>query len=509
MDNVSVESISFKDGSTYRGQVLRKRDVPVPFGFGEMVTKEGFNMTGYFKDGKAQGRGCFKAPNGDEFFGEWNANHKRHGSGMFLRADKQRFIERYDDGKLLKRTKIGSPPAGKISWDWGFTDQIFEGSQPEARAGHTTSLLLDGAMLLVFGGEIMTEGGRMEATNDLYVLDVANRMWSCPEFSGAPPPALHGHTATVYGDELIVIGGQVGFEVSSSVYVLNVQTGVWSCPIAKGVHMVNHTASLVGDEIVCIVQGAVFILDLRKWQWVQPEVDKSALGMKRALTAVVSQTACVFGPMIVLFGGKVVGGKTEKQEKQWTRCNGEVTILHTDHLAWEVPDIKPPDVVDRPGCDISGVKMGAFDTHRSEHAAVAQGKYMYVFGGWRSGNPTMNIVDQNCLDDVQVLDVEKMQWVTPTLSYPFTVPRGDHTATLVGEQVWIFGGQNASHYALSEWRAFNIAAGDPRDSVKKPDEAKKQNRVASSGSASSGSASSGLDDGSVMSIFQQLNNSGK
>jgi hypothetical protein len=43
-------------------------------------------QTGYFANGKAQGPGVFKSPEGNLFIGTWNAEHKRHGRGLAIRA---------------------------------------------------------------------------------------------------------------------------------------------------------------------------------------------------------------------------------------------------------------------------------------------------------------------------------------------------------------------------------------------------------------------------------------
>jgi hypothetical protein len=48
----------------------------------------------------------------------------------------------------------------------------------------------------------------------------------------------------------------------------------------------------------------------------------------------------VVGPMIVVFGGKVIGGVQSGGGKKYERCTSDVRIFHTDRLAWEVPDLR-------------------------------------------------------------------------------------------------------------------------------------------------------------------------
>lgn len=492
-ENVEEENITFGDDSQYRGQVLRQKGEPQPCGFGQLMTKEGFQMRGYFIDGKAQGRGRFLAPNGDLFYGNWNETHKRHGPGLSRRADGTRRIEKYDNGKLLKRIKPTKPKPGKIAWDFDFNEKDFEGDVPMPRSDHTATLMFDGKMLIMFGGQAVNEQGRLEATDKLYILDVANKSWTSPQFSRTPPPPMYGHTATAYGNLLVIIGGQVGFEVSSAVYVLDVSTGEWSCPIQKGINMINHTASLIGDEIFVIVQGTVFVLDLNEWVWSQPKVDKRALGLRRNMSTIVSHSAAAFGPMIVVIGGKMLGTKQSGKGKQYIKCSADVTIFHADQMAWEVPDVRYPEV--KRQVDYSGVKRGAPDLPRSEHTAVAIDKYVYVFGGYSTSNPKMNVIDQCFLDDVQVLDVETMEWITPTINYPITPPRAGHSSTIVGDQIWVFGGINPACQVMSEWCALNIGD-EPRLSVRAPKAEKTEEKEPSPASDPSGS---------VMGLMSELN----
>jgi len=122
---VRADLIAFKDGASFQGgvskleahsltcefagQVLGEGASSQPHGYGRLQTTDMFVMTGYFYNGKARGAfkgfccssmttpagpGVFRAPNGDEFWGTWNAEHKRHGRGLSIRAqDKRQAVE--------------------------------------------------------------------------------------------------------------------------------------------------------------------------------------------------------------------------------------------------------------------------------------------------------------------------------------------------------------------------------------------------------------------------------
>lgn len=112
--NVVEKSLVYPDGSTYQGQCLEDR-TSTAHGYGVLLTKDNFEMSGFFDHGKSVGIGRFTAPNGDVFYGSWNSNHKRHGKGLFIKAqsgneggneDKpQLYADTYLDGNLLKRIK--------------------------------------------------------------------------------------------------------------------------------------------------------------------------------------------------------------------------------------------------------------------------------------------------------------------------------------------------------------------------------------------------------------------
>ena len=95
------------------GQVLgeENKGAAKPHGYGTMMSKGPFTMTGYFINGKAFGNsapsdafgfvepngtescsagpGVFRAPNGDTFYGTWNKSNKRHGEGLSVREGKE------------------------------------------------------------------------------------------------------------------------------------------------------------------------------------------------------------------------------------------------------------------------------------------------------------------------------------------------------------------------------------------------------------------------------------
>jgi N-acetylneuraminic acid mutarotase len=83
---------------------------------------------------------------------------------------------------------------------------------------------------------------------------------------------------------------------------------------------------------------------------------------------------------------------------------------------------------------------------RQGHTAVALDDYLIFYGGCK--------LNGECFNDLQILDttsvqhsgIETMQWMTPTVSLgsgtdAIPVARGGHTASLVGEKMYVFGGK--------------------------------------------------------------------
>ena len=79
------------------------------------------------------------------------------------------------------------------------------GSAPVPRAGHTTTLSPDGRRLVVYGG--MDGGGSLA---DCHVLDLSvadDPIWWQLIASGDTPRPRHAHSATLFGTDLLVVGG--------------------------------------------------------------------------------------------------------------------------------------------------------------------------------------------------------------------------------------------------------------------------------------------------------------
>jgi len=528
-----IRGLQFKDGSTYNGQVLDSSSGSLPYGYGCLTTKEGFSVRGKFKNGKNLGDGVFIAPNNDHFFGSWNENHKRHGKGYSIRAsDGTVLVEEYDDGKLVKKLKRRPPAASTLHWlpplnlPGTLPHHRWSGSVPPGHVGHTCNVTEDGGLVIVFGGEVAASDATTATrlTNELYMLDVASGVWVQPATTGTIPPPLTGHTATLHGRQLIILGGQLGgIEANSNVYVLDIERGVWSNPVVKGLTFLNHTATLIDDEIWVIVQSSVFVLNLSSWEWREVSIDNRRLP-RLVPRSFVGHVAVAVGKNILVHGGKWMG-LNHGEGKKYERLSSDVRILDTRTLVWSAPECSPPPTPtvsssssSSSSSDYSGFIKGRWDTPRCEHSAILvdtkdEQQKLYIIGGFTTVNPNMNIVDTSYLNDVQVLNVSTMSWesVAPLPLSP--CPRSLHTAVVVGsgvsKEAWVYGGRNAANDVIQEWIILHlpqpVAAGDKKTT--KTNSAAATTPASSSSSAST-TATAGVDGSAAGSVGESAVGSG-
>jgi large repetitive protein len=129
------------------------------------------------------------------------------------------------------------------------------GSLAQAREGHTATLLLDGRVLIVGGGDLGSAGDSTTASVELW--DPTTGSFSP---SGSLSTARAGHTATLLPDgRVLVVGGERGRARSArplrSAELYDPATGSFAPAGALVSGRVGHTATLLSDGRVLIVGG--------------------------------------------------------------------------------------------------------------------------------------------------------------------------------------------------------------------------------------------------------------
>ncbi len=77
---------------------------------------------------------------------------------------------------------------------------------------------------------------------------------------------------------------------------------------------------------------------------------------------------------------------------------------------------------------------------RYGHTASVVGHNIFIFGGNAGTNMRLN--------DIHILNTEEMQWESPSVGGIAPCERSGHTASVVGNRIFIFGGYS---YAGGEW----------------------------------------------------------
>mmetsp|Transcript_30923 Transcript_30923/g.40838 ORF Transcript_30923/g.40838 Transcript_30923/m.40838 type:complete len:719 (-) Transcript_30923:201-2357(-) len=153
----------------------------------------------------------------------------------------------------------------------------------QARQWHSATFLPDKNLLVVFGGETVSESGKPKTLNDIMVLDTDICLWYPPSIAGKCPEPRAGHTASLVGKYLVIFGGSTGRKWLNSVSCMDTERWTWDDKInIKGTPPRGrsyHSATVVGNKIV-IYGGSNYkscfedlvVLDMAggDWQWFYP-----------------------------------------------------------------------------------------------------------------------------------------------------------------------------------------------------------------------------------------------
>ena len=293
---------------------------------------------------------------------------------------------------------------------WSQPDR--HGVPPSPRNGHTCDLI--DSKLFIFGG-----GDKADLLNELHVFNVHTLTWSMPPTTGLSPPARSRHTSAVVGSMLYIWGGIGG---GMDVHVLDTKSMHWSTPAVHGdvpESRFGHTwtvvdgrskprALLLGGHNSRTALSDVHVLDIETLTWEKPVVsgETPVCGNRHAVALVdppeAPQQAC-----LLVFAADM--GDT-------------FATLYALHFR-EAGPFRWAEVE----------TGGKAPLSRSRPALVTLGAQVVVLCGVAGGKP---------LNTVQLLDTRTMTWATPELEGPAPTARMGCTATLVGTDVFLFGGSD-------------------------------------------------------------------
>ncbi|XP_032766589.1 host cell factor 2 [Rattus rattus] len=267
-------------------------------------------------------------------------------------------------------------------------------------------------------------------------------------FTGPVPRARHGHRAVAIRELMIIFGG--GNEgIADELHVYNTVTNQWFLPAVRGDIPPGCAAhGFVCDGTRILVFGGMveygrysnelYELQASRWLWkkVKPQPPPSGLPPCPRL----GHSFSLYGNKCYLFAG--LANESEDSNNNVPRYLNDFYELELQHgsgvVGWSVPATK-----------------GTVPSPRESHTAV-------IYCKRDSGSPKMYVFGGMCgarLDDLWQLDLETMSWSKPETKGTVPLPRSLHTASVIGNKMYIFGGwvphkgentENSPHDC--EWR---------------------------------------------------------
>jgi hypothetical protein len=320
---------------------------------------------------------------------------------------------------------------------WEDLDYSLLGDCETARSTFSADkVVLDGnTYVIVFGGF------NCKPLDDVLLFDQVSETFQSPKCSVKPGSsaitARYSHTATVWNQKLVVFGGWSGSRCND-VHVLDCLTWEWeeikpqqtagSIPSGRA----GHTATLFGDHLVIFggndgeLLNDVWILCLKSMRWRKTGSGGIPISGKPPYP-VSSHSATKFsdqlGDFILFFG--------QKHE------DNSIMYSHTHMLRLDIRRDGPQSE------DVFNIKWASIETSgtkpgmRYAHTACKFRNKLIVFGG-------ISIALRN---DVWILDTQSWTWNRPTILGKSPLARFGHCSWLSDVrpgQMMIFGGKHRS-----------------------------------------------------------------
>ncbi len=334
-------------------------------------------------------------------------------------------------------------PLETSSRDWlQCSSQDVGGATPEGRYGCSATLVGDN--VFIFGGN--AAGGAF--IEDLLVWTVERGRFQEPRSGVLEGSGRGHHAACAHEGRLWVFGGKAnGYKNDLQVYEADGERVGWRQVAArsKAVPEARYgmAACVAGGE--WLVHGgydsdALLCADLWSFSFA------GQTWQKRQTTGAVP-SARMHHAMAATGDGRVVlfGGKEQKGP-----CAATVHVLEVGTGAWS--ELKRAGRERAKGRAKKGAAAGAAGPaarwgHSATLVALQQGPAVVVYGGRDQ---------ERVFGDAWLLDVAEAAWEElPTATAP--EPRVFHAATMVGEQLLVFGGMNLENQAFATLFKLDVA----------------------------------------------------
>ncbi|KAM9250291.1 LOW QUALITY PROTEIN: host cell factor 1 [Cariama cristata] len=273
-------------------------------------------------------------------------------------------------------------------------------------------------------------------------------------WSGPVPRPRHGHRAVAIKELIVVFGG--GNEgIVDELHVYNTATNQWFIPAVRGDIPPGCAAyGFVCDGTRLLVFGGMveygkysndlYELQASRWEWKRLKAKTPKNGPPPCPR--LGHSFSLVGNKCYLFGG--LANDSEDPKNNIPRYLNDLYILElragSGVVAWDIP-----------------ITYGVLPPPRESHTAVvytereSRKSKLVIYGGMSGCR----------LGDLWTLDIETLTWNKPSLSGVAPLPRSLHSATTIGNKMYVFGGwvplvmddvKVATHE--KEWKCTNTLA---------------------------------------------------
>ncbi|KAM7130619.1 host cell factor 2 isoform X1 [Ciconia boyciana] len=248
-------------------------------------------------------------------------------------------------------------------------------------------------------------------------------------FTGPVPRSRHGHRAVAIRELVIIFGG--GNEgIADELHVYNTATNQWFLPAVRGdippgcaAHgfVCDGTRILVFGGMVEYGRYSNDLYELQASRWLWKKVKPQAPSTGSPPCPRLGHSFSLYGNKCYLFGG--LANESEDSNNNVPRYLNDFYELELQHgsgvVGWSIP-----------------VTKGILPSPRESHTAI-------VYCRKDLGSPKMYIFGGMCgcrLNDLWELDIETMTWSRPETKGTVPLPRSLHTANVIGNKMYVFGG---------------------------------------------------------------------
>nr|CAH8837693.1 unnamed protein product [Trichobilharzia regenti] len=249
--------------------------------------------------------------------------------------------------------------------------------------------------------------------------------------TGNVPRSRHGHKAVAIKDLIVVFGG--GNEgIVDELHVFNTTTCQWFLPAvhgdipqgcaAFGMLVENTRVLLFGGMLEYgKYSGDLYELQASRWEWKRLKPKPAKHGPCPCPR--IGHSFTLVGQRAFLFGG--ITNDSDDPKNNIPRYLNDLYTLelkpNASTMSWDIPNTygQPP-------------------TPRESHSAVAYQVLDGMVKKWRL--LVYGGMSGNRLGDLWQLEVDTMTWIKPVIGGDPPAPRSLHSATVIGNRMFVFGG---------------------------------------------------------------------